>query len=86
MTRDEYLAGILKEQTFTSDDQEMKDYHIDLKRFVRHEKVFPWRFIIKVIIGLTLIALAYYLTNEMVAKEAQQNKEADKGIEVDVEL
>lgn len=62
------------------------DYHINLKRFVRHEKVFPWRFIAKVIIGLILVALAYYLTKEMAEKENELEKVPEQGIEVDVAL
>lgn len=68
------------------DNQEEKDYQINLKRFVRHEKVFPWRFIVKVIIGLALVAFVYYLTQEMVSNEPERNKEKDQGIEVDVAL
>lgn len=68
------------------DDQDEKDYNINLKRFVRHEKVFPWRFIVKVIIGLALVAFVYYLTKEMVSNEQERNNESDQGIEVDVEL
>jgi hypothetical protein len=63
-----------------------RDYHINLKRFVRHERVFPWRFIAKVIIGLILVAMAYYLTKEMAAKENELKKEPEQGIEVDVAL
>lgn len=66
--------------------QDKSNYHIDLKRFVRHEKVFPWRFILKVIIGLTLVALAYYLTKELESKGNELNKEPEQGIEVDVAL
>lgn len=69
---------------FDNKDDDRKDYHLDLKRFVRHEKVFPWRFIAKVIIGLTLVALAYYLTTEMVSKENERKKSSDQGIEVDI--
>jgi hypothetical protein len=68
------------------DEKSTKEYQIDLKKFVRHEKVFPWRFIVKVIIGLTLVALAYYLTKEMASKENERNKNPEQGIEVDVEL
>ncbi len=68
----------------SDEDQYKKDYHIDLKRFVRHEKVFPWRFIIKVVAGLILVAFAYYLTKEIVSKENELKKDAEQGIEVDV--
>lgn len=67
------------------DNPDDKNYGLDLKRFTNHKKVFPWRFIVKVIIGLALAGFVYYVSNEL----AQSQKEISQptpetGIEISI--
>lgn len=67
------------------DDCEEKDYGLNLQRFANHKRVFPWRFIIKVIIGITLVVLVYYLTNQVVERQKVNGRpEPEDGIEVTI--
>ncbi|MBK9190581.1 MAG: hypothetical protein IPM77_03230 [Crocinitomicaceae bacterium] len=59
------------------------DYELNLGRFKNHRRVFPWSFILKVIIGLALVALVYYMTNELIKKQKQQKEEE---FEIEIEL
>lgn len=58
------------------------EYELNLRRYKNHRKVFPWGFILKVIIGLVLVALVYYMTNELVKKQEQQVEEFEIEVEV----
>jgi hypothetical protein len=69
---------------FSNDSEEGK-YGLNLKRFTSHEKVFPWRFIVKVIIGLALVGFVYYITSELVEKQKRETlPKTEDGIEITI--
>lgn len=69
----------------STDEKEQDDYGIDLKRFTNHKKVFPWMFIIKAILGLAMIAAAYYFSKELIHKQEQETKKPHQEIEVEIQ-
>jgi len=58
---------------------------IDLKRFKKHQRKFPWAFIRKLIIVAVLLGLFYYIKTEF-DKKSSQEIDSSEGIEVDVEI
>jgi len=62
-----------------------KNSDIDLRRFKKHQRKFPWVFIRKLIIVAVLLGLFYYIKTEFDRKSSQDN-DASEGIEVDVEI
>jgi hypothetical protein len=65
-------------------EEKEKPYDIDLGRFKNHKKVFPWMFVIKVIIGLTMMAFIYYMTKELFEKPSVPGQIPGEGIEVEI--
>ena len=53
---------------------------IDLSRFKRHERKFPWALIRKIIIAAVLIGLSVYLSNTLKNTSVKSNE-----IELDLE-
>lgn len=69
---------------FESDMKETdsdNEYDLNLGRFKNHRRVFPWGFILKAIIGLVLIAIVYYMTNELVKKQEQKEEQFEIEVE-----
>ena len=62
-----------------------EEYQIDLRRFARFKRKFPWQLIIKIIIAGLILGLLYLGSKWLINKTDNQDKE-DNGIEVDVEL
>ena len=61
---------------------------IDLQRFRNHKKGVPWDLVRKVIIGLAVLGLFYYIYLRMNSAAEQQSNSQDvlDEVEVDVEL
>lgn len=64
-------------------DKSKDDYELDLKQYSNHRKVFPWMFIVKIIIGASMIGLIYYMTKAVI--ERQTPKEVNTEIEIDAD-
>jgi hypothetical protein len=65
-------------------EEKEKPYDLDLGRFKGHKKVFPWMFLIKVILGLGLVTFIYFTTKEMVSRSEQTPVPQNEEIEVDI--
>ena len=65
-------------------NEEELDYGLDLKRFKRHHKKFPWGLIRKIFITITLIGILLYLNN--VLSEKRENTIEGVEIEVDTSI
>lgn len=51
-------------------------YGLDLKKFTNHKKVFPWMFVLKIILGLSLILAAFYFS-KVLEKETSIDESSD---------
>jgi hypothetical protein len=54
---------------------------IDLKRFKRHERKFPWALIRKILIAAVLLGLVYYLNTVL----KNRKEETPEEFEIEVE-
>lgn len=73
-----------QESDLLMESEEHKKHDLDLGRHRNHRRVFPWVFIIKVVIGLGMIAFIYYFSNQLI-EDAETKKENEMSIPVEVE-
>lgn len=59
---------------------------INLKRFKKHQRKFPWAFIRKLIIVIVLLLVFYYIKSEFDKKSKEGKLDVFEGIEVDIEI
>lgn len=59
-----------------------RPYDLNIGKFKSHERVFPWMFVLKVVLGLGMIAFIYFMTREMFS---QKNPAPSNGIPVEIQ-
>lgn len=77
------LTDYLKEK-LSALEKENKPYNLDLSRYKAHKRVFPWMFVIKVIIGLAMTWVIYYMARELFSAKESQPAQQETGIGVEI--
>ena len=60
-----------------------RSYRPNLKQFANQERYFPWKLLIKLIVGLGLIYFTYLITEVFVEKE-RLNQKGSKDLEIEI--
>ena len=69
---------------YNEGDIENEELEINLNRFRRHQRKFPWRLIKNLFVVVVLSTLLYFLAKEAAKMRENQSKSFD-GIEVEVD-
>ncbi|MBN4073128.1 hypothetical protein JYT74_03695 [Crocinitomix catalasitica] len=62
-----------------------EDPKVNLKPFKRHQRSLPWQFVVKIIMGIAIIAVLYFFSQMLMNSEPEDSAESDNGIEVEIE-
>lgn len=62
--------------------KEEERYGMNLKKYKKHQRSFPWALVRKIVIAIALIGLAIYLNN--VLKEKENTAPDDQEIEIEL--
>ena len=60
-----------------------RSYRPNLKQFANHKRYFPWKLLIKLIVGLGLIYFTYLIPEVFVEKE-RLNQKGSKDLEIEI--